>query len=323
MRTCSRIVLFAQDPHPRVRHALCNCIGQLCYDFVPRLQKVYANVVMPCLLSLLQDVNNPRYGVAATIGLRPTSPLPYVCAPAHLLSFASVWIGGRPRTGRSVHAHAAAAIINFVTYNDDSYDDEDDAGDDADGEDASSSPVARAFAPYMDVTLQAVRDTGRAHACSVSRTGSRALRDVGRSAHAPPPPHQLMGLMGSAQKRYVLEQCVDTLAAIAEVAGAGFRQVRLCPSARRRRALGLTKRPCRSDFDGLWRMAFQHYAKFMPVLENLLMNARGVQDRLLRGKVIECITLIGAACATASSVHVHMRVRARTHVLTNDPRSCP
>jgi len=34
-----QIVIFAQDQHPRVRHALCNCLGQFCLDFKVRKQK--------------------------------------------------------------------------------------------------------------------------------------------------------------------------------------------------------------------------------------------------------------------------------------------
>ena len=45
----SRIVQFANDPHPRVRYALCNCIGQLCYDFVVRRRAAPRDHAEPAL----------------------------------------------------------------------------------------------------------------------------------------------------------------------------------------------------------------------------------------------------------------------------------
>jgi len=52
---------------------------------------------------------------------------------------------------RSVHTHAAAAVINFVTDSED-YDEDEEAAAEGDFQ----SPVARAFAPYSDLVLQKV-----------------------------------------------------------------------------------------------------------------------------------------------------------------------
>jgi len=40
------IVGFLKDPHPRVRYAACNCVGQMATDFAPTFQKKYHTKVM-------------------------------------------------------------------------------------------------------------------------------------------------------------------------------------------------------------------------------------------------------------------------------------
>ena len=56
------------DPHPRVRFAACNAVGQLALDFAPdplhksqkSFQELYHEQVMPTLMKLMKDVENPR-----------------------------------------------------------------------------------------------------------------------------------------------------------------------------------------------------------------------------------------------------------------------
>lgn len=47
-------------PNSRVRYATCNAIGQMCTDFQPVLEKKFHEQVVPGLLGLLDDVENPR-----------------------------------------------------------------------------------------------------------------------------------------------------------------------------------------------------------------------------------------------------------------------
>ncbi|KAF6021838.1 hypothetical protein EB796_019853 [Bugula neritina] len=54
------IVPFTRDPHPRVRYAACNALGQMSTDFQPNLQKKFHQTVLPSLLSVLDDTANPR-----------------------------------------------------------------------------------------------------------------------------------------------------------------------------------------------------------------------------------------------------------------------
>lgn len=54
------VLKFLLDPHPRVRYAACNAIGQMATDFAPIFEKKYHEQVVPGLLSLLDDVANPR-----------------------------------------------------------------------------------------------------------------------------------------------------------------------------------------------------------------------------------------------------------------------
>lgn len=54
------ILNFLRDPHPRVRYAACNAIGQMSTDFAPIFEKKFHEQVIPGLLGLLDDVENPR-----------------------------------------------------------------------------------------------------------------------------------------------------------------------------------------------------------------------------------------------------------------------
>ncbi|EDV47806.1 importin-5 [Drosophila erecta] len=54
------VLNFLRDPHPRVRYAACNAIGQMSTDFAPIFEKKFHSQVIPGLLSLLDDVENPR-----------------------------------------------------------------------------------------------------------------------------------------------------------------------------------------------------------------------------------------------------------------------
>ncbi|XP_055850061.1 importin-5 [Episyrphus balteatus] len=56
----SGVLNFLRDPHPRVRHAACNAVGQMATDFAPIFEKKFHAQVIPGLLSLLDDVENPR-----------------------------------------------------------------------------------------------------------------------------------------------------------------------------------------------------------------------------------------------------------------------
>lgn len=54
------VVPYLNDPHPRVRYAACNAIGQMSTDFAPVFEKKFHEQVIPGLLHLLDDVENPR-----------------------------------------------------------------------------------------------------------------------------------------------------------------------------------------------------------------------------------------------------------------------
>lgn len=54
------ILPYFKDPHPRVRYAACNAIGQMCTDFAPYLQKSYHQAVITSLLPLMDDNSQPR-----------------------------------------------------------------------------------------------------------------------------------------------------------------------------------------------------------------------------------------------------------------------
>lgn len=52
-----------QDPHPRVRWAAINAIGQLSTDLGPDLQVQYHSRVLPALAHAMDDFQNPRVQV--------------------------------------------------------------------------------------------------------------------------------------------------------------------------------------------------------------------------------------------------------------------
>uniref|UniRef100_A0A182VXX6 Importin N-terminal domain-containing protein n=1 Tax=Anopheles minimus TaxID=112268 RepID=A0A182VXX6_9DIPT len=54
------VLKYLVDPHPRVRYAACNAIGQMATDFAPIFEKKFHEQVIPGLLNLLDDVENPR-----------------------------------------------------------------------------------------------------------------------------------------------------------------------------------------------------------------------------------------------------------------------
>lgn len=49
-----------RDQHPRVRWAAINCIGQMCTDFGPSIQREYHAQIVPHLIAVMDDVDNPR-----------------------------------------------------------------------------------------------------------------------------------------------------------------------------------------------------------------------------------------------------------------------
>jgi vesicle coat complex subunit len=54
------------DPHPRVRYAVCNCLGQMCTDFAPTIQKKCHEKIVAALIHTVGDLSVPR--VAAHAG---------------------------------------------------------------------------------------------------------------------------------------------------------------------------------------------------------------------------------------------------------------
>lgn len=52
------------DPHPRVRWAAVNAIGQLSTDLGPDLQTKYHHLVLPALAAAMDDYQNPRVQVS-------------------------------------------------------------------------------------------------------------------------------------------------------------------------------------------------------------------------------------------------------------------
>ncbi|XP_037552498.1 importin-5 isoform X2 [Nematolebias whitei] len=75
----SFVLLFCSDPHPRVRYAACNAIGQMATDFAPTFQKKFHDKVISALLQTMEDQSNPRvqaHAAAALINFTEDCPKP-------------------------------------------------------------------------------------------------------------------------------------------------------------------------------------------------------------------------------------------------------
>lgn len=59
----SMVLNSFQHPHPRVRWAAINAIGQLSTDLGPDLQAQYHHLVVPALAGAMDDFQNPRVQV--------------------------------------------------------------------------------------------------------------------------------------------------------------------------------------------------------------------------------------------------------------------
>ncbi|OLY77768.1 Importin subunit beta-3 [Smittium mucronatum] len=51
---------YIRDPHPRIRYAACNAIGQISTDFSPTVQEKFHSIVLQSLIPAMDDVSNPR-----------------------------------------------------------------------------------------------------------------------------------------------------------------------------------------------------------------------------------------------------------------------
>ncbi|KAH9617550.1 hypothetical protein KSS87_021809 [Heliosperma pusillum] len=63
----SMVLNSFKDPHPRVRWAAINAIGQLSTDLGPDLQTQYHHLVVPALASAMDDFPNPRAHAASAV----------------------------------------------------------------------------------------------------------------------------------------------------------------------------------------------------------------------------------------------------------------
>ncbi|TPX30988.1 hypothetical protein SmJEL517_g05575 [Synchytrium microbalum] len=65
----SLVAPYIRDPHPRVRYAACNTLGQMSTDFAPTVQETYHALVVPALLAAMEDVQFPRVQAHAACAL--------------------------------------------------------------------------------------------------------------------------------------------------------------------------------------------------------------------------------------------------------------
>ncbi|KAG0008239.1 hypothetical protein BGZ80_003661, partial [Entomortierella chlamydospora] len=63
------VLPFLRDPHPRVRYAACNAIGQMATDFAGPIQKNYHAIILTNLIPVMDDSNYPRVCAHAAAAL--------------------------------------------------------------------------------------------------------------------------------------------------------------------------------------------------------------------------------------------------------------
>ncbi|KAI9190858.1 importin subunit beta-3 [Polychytrium aggregatum] len=68
-RVVDLVVPYTRDPHPRVRYAALNTIGQLSTDFAPLIQSDYHHVVLESLATCMDDAQYPRVQAHAAAAL--------------------------------------------------------------------------------------------------------------------------------------------------------------------------------------------------------------------------------------------------------------
>lgn len=76
-------LMMFRDPHPRVRWAAINCIGQMCTDFGPRIQADFHEPIVNSLIGVMDDAANPRvqsHAAAAVINFCDEAT-PVIIAP--------------------------------------------------------------------------------------------------------------------------------------------------------------------------------------------------------------------------------------------------
>ncbi|KAI0566660.1 Importin beta [Gracilaria domingensis] len=115
------------DPHPRVRWAAINCIGQMCTDFGPRIQQEYHKEIVTALITVMDDKNNPRvqsHSAAAVINFCDEAS-PEVIAPYldQLLGKLQTLLNANHRITQEQAVTAIAAVADaaeehFVHYYD-------------------------------------------------------------------------------------------------------------------------------------------------------------------------------------------------------------
>jgi hypothetical protein len=88
---------YIRDPHPRVRYACINCLGQMCTDFGPKLQQKYHAQIMPALLMAMAGEGYPYYH-SMQQQQQQQQQQPQIDYPMP-----------HPR----VQTHAASALVNF------------------------------------------------------------------------------------------------------------------------------------------------------------------------------------------------------------------
>jgi len=121
------ILPFFQDPHPRVRWAACNTVGQMSTDFGPQFQSMFHAQVLPALIGVMDDVGNPRvqsHAAAAIINFcehcQPSLLNPYL-DPLLAKLYALLQQGKKITQEQAITAIAAVADCSeghFVKYYD-------------------------------------------------------------------------------------------------------------------------------------------------------------------------------------------------------------
>lgn len=63
------ILPHMRDAHPRVRHAACNAIGQMCTDFSPKMQNQFHAEILSHLIPIMDDIQTIRVANYASAAL--------------------------------------------------------------------------------------------------------------------------------------------------------------------------------------------------------------------------------------------------------------
>lgn len=82
VQICQWVCSLADDPHPRVRWAVAQTLGQMCTDLSPKVQQLCGKLVVETLLKLMDDAPSPNVDMSSVANCKYSNPAAYFARPS-------------------------------------------------------------------------------------------------------------------------------------------------------------------------------------------------------------------------------------------------